>query len=160
MQTEREVLITPSGLQRIEEELELLRTVHRKRVAENMREAWEDGAEVEDNIGLEYARNELAYVEGRIDELRELLASATVIDDEEIKTDEVGVGSIVMVREIETGDEWEYSIVGTFEADPGEDRISYESPVGQALMGRKVGDIITVQIPSGRVKYEIVNIRR
>jgi transcription elongation factor GreA len=158
MQTEREVLITPSGLQRIEEELETLRTVHRRRVAENMREAWDDGVEVEDNSGLEDARNQLAYVEGRIDELREILAAAKVIEQEEVATDEVGVGSIVKVKELETGDEWEWTIVGTFEADPGEDRISYESPVGKSLMGKKVGNVIPVQIPAGRVKYEIMAI--
>lgn len=158
MQTEREVLITPSGLRRLEEELETLRTVHRRRVAENMREAWDDGVEVEDNSGLEDARNQLAFVEGRIDELREILAAAKVIEQENVGTDEVGIGSLVKVKELQTGDEWEWTLVGTFEADPGEDKISYESPVGKSLMGRKAGEVITAPTPAGRVKYEIMSI--
>ena len=160
MQTEREIILTPLGLKKIEEELETLRTVHRRRVAERMREAWDDGVEVEDGSGIEDARNELAYVEGRIDELREILAAAKIVESEEIDINAVGVGSIVKVRDLEMQDEWEWTIVGTFEADPVEDRISYESPVGKALMGKKVGSIITIDIPAGRVKYEIVGIRR
>jgi transcription elongation factor GreA len=160
MQAEREILLTADGLKKIEDELDQLRTVHRKRVAERIRESMQLGGEINENSEFEDAKNEQAFVEGRIEELREILATARVIEDMDVLTDRVGIGSIVRVRDLENVDDWEWTVVGTFEANPAEDRISNESPVGEALMGKKVGDIAVVEIPAGRAKYEILSIRK
>lgn len=159
MQAEREIILTAAGLKKIEDELDQLRTVHRRRVADRIRESMQFG-ELGENSEFEDAKNEQAFVEGRIEELRQILSAARVIEDEEVATDTVGIGTIVRVRDLETSDDWEWSIVGTFEANPAEDRISNESPVGQALVGRKVGDVAIVEIPAGLAKYEIVSIRK
>lgn len=157
MQAEKEVILTAQGLKKIEDELDQLRTVHRKRVADRIRESKQFG-ELSDNSEFEDAKNEQAFVEGRIEELRQILASAKVVESEDVLTDQVGIGSIVEVKDLETGDIWKFTIVGTFEADPSEDRISNESPVGQALMGKRVGDVAVIDIPAGKARYEIVSI--
>lgn len=159
MQAEREVILTARGLKKIEDELDLLRTVHRKRVADRIRESKQFG-ELSDNSEFEDAKNEQAFVEGRIEELRQILAAARVIELEDVLTDEVSIGAVVGVKDLETGDQWEWMIVGTFEADPAEDRISNESPVGEALIGKKIGDIALIEIPAGRARYEITSIRK
>ncbi len=160
MQTQKEIILTQVGLDKLEEELERLRTVHRKRVAERIRDAMDMGGELADNTEFEEAKNEQAIVEGRIDELKQIIATARVIDDSEVSTDCVDVGSIVKVKDLENEDEWEWTIVGTIEANPAEDRISNESPVGQSLIGKKVGEVATVEIPAGIAKYEIMGIRK
>lgn len=160
MQAEQqEVILTARGLKKIEDELDQLRTVHRKRVADRIRDSKQFG-ELSDNSEFEDAKNEQAFVEGRIEELRQILASARVIEQEDVLTDEVSIGCVVGVKDLETKDQWEWSIVGTFEADPAEDRISNESPVGQSLLGKKVGEIATVQFPAGRAKYEVMHIHK
>jgi transcription elongation factor GreA len=159
MQTDGEIILTSSGLKQIEQELEYLRTVHRKRVADRIRDSKEFG-EFSENSEYEDAKNEQAFVEGRIEELKAVLMHAQVVEDDEVPTDQVGVGSIVAVRDLETNDEWEYTIVSSIEANPAEDRISYESPVGEALMLHKVGDVVTVEIPAGLAHYEITGIRK
>jgi transcription elongation factor GreA len=159
MQEGQEIVLTASGLKKIELELEQLRTVHRKRVADRIRDAKQFG-EFSENSEYEDAKTEQAFVEGRIEELKKILAYARVIEDENVSTSSVGIGSIVRVRDLETGDEWEYTIVGPVEANPAEDKISNESPVGQALMEKTVGDVVEVEIPAGRAQYEIVGIRK
>ena len=159
MQAEREVILTARGLKKIEEELDQLRTVHRKRVADRIRESMHFG-EMGENSEFEDAKNEQAFVEGRIEELRQILAMARVIESEDVLTDSVSVGSVVRVKDLETADEWEWNIVGTVEADPAENRISNESPVGKALMQRKIGDVAVVEIPAGVAKYEVLDIRK
>lgn len=160
MQAEREVILTARGLKKIEDELDRLRTVHRKRVADRIRDCIRSVGDEPDNSEFEDAKNEQAYVEGRIEELKQILAMARVIDHSDVDTDSVGIGSTVKVRDLDNGDEWEWSIVGTFEADPAEDRISNESPVGQALVHKKVGDVAVIEIPAGVAKYEILAIRK
>lgn len=160
MQAEREVILTARGLRKIEEELDRLRTVNRKRVADRIRESMHVGGEMTDNSEFEDAKNEQAFVEGRIEELKQILAVARVIEEEEVDTNTVGIGSTVRVRDLDSGDEWEWFIVSTIEADPAEDRISDESPVGQSLVRKKVGDIAVIEVPAGRAKYEILDIRR
>jgi transcription elongation factor GreA len=158
MQAEKEVILTARGLKKIEEELDQLRTVSRKRVAERIRDSKQFG-ELSDNSEFEDAKNEQAFVEGRIEELRQILAAARVVETEDVLSDEVSIGCIVGVKDLESDDQWEWTIVGTFEADPAEDRISNESPVGEALMGRRVGEIATIDIPAGKAKYEIMSLR-
>jgi transcription elongation factor GreA len=160
MQVEGDVVLTARGLRKIEEELDRLRTVGRKRVADRIRESMHVGGEMTDNSEFEDAKNEQAFVEGRIDELKQILAVARVIGEEDVDTNTVGIGSTVKVRDMDTGDEWDWSIVGTIEADPAEDRISDESPVGQALINRSVGDVAVVEIPAGVAKYQILEIRK
>jgi transcription elongation factor GreA len=157
METEKEIVLTADGLKRIEQELDHLRTVHRREVADRIRESKAFG-EFSENSEYEDAKTEQAFVEGRILELKLILLNASVIEEADIPTDMVGVGSKVTVRDLESGDEWEYTIVGSVEADPSEDRISNESPVGEALLDQKVGDVIEVEVPAGTVKYEIVKI--
>lgn len=159
MQDGQEILLTADGLKKIECELDHLRTVQRKRIADRIRDAKQFG-EFSENSEYEDAKTEQAFVEGRIDELKKILAFARVIEDEHVSTTSVGVGSIVKVRDLETGDEWEYTIVGPVEANPAEDRISNESPVGQALMDKKINDTVEAEIPAGLAHYKIVGIRK
>ncbi|MDO8587113.1 MAG: transcription elongation factor GreA [Armatimonadota bacterium] len=159
MQTDKEILLTASGLKKIELELEELRSVHRKRVADRIRDSKQFG-EFSENSEYEDAKTEQAFVEGRIEELKQVLMHAAVIDEADVMTDVVGVGSIVKVRDLENSDEWEFFIVGSVEANPGEDKISNESPVGEALMGRKVGNTVEVEIPAGLARYQVVSIRK
>jgi transcription elongation factor GreA len=160
MEAEKEIILTATGLKKIEEELDQLRTVHRRRVADRIRESKGFGGESTDQSEFEDAKNEQAFVEGRIEELKQILSTAKVIEREDVDTKEVGIGTIVKVRDLETMDEWEWTIVGTYEADPAEDRISNESPVGRQLIGKKVGDVAVVEIPAGVARYEIVGIRK
>ena len=159
MNAEKEILLTANGQTKIEEELEHLRTVRRREVADRIRDSKQFG-EFSENSEYEDAKTEQAFVEGRIMELKIILMNAHVIEDDEVQTDTVGVGSKVKVRDMETKDEWEYTIVGSVEADPGENRISNESPVGDALINKKVGDVVEVEVPAGIARYKIIKIRK
>ena len=157
--TERQLVLTAAGLQRIENELRELQTVRRQEVAEHIRQA-KDLGDMSENPEYEDAKTEQAFLEGRISELKAILKSAVVVNEADVPTDQVGIGSVVKVRDLESNDEWEYTLVGSFEADPDEDRISNESPIGEALFGHKVGDVVQIKVPVGSVRYEIVAIRR
>ncbi|MBI3911759.1 MAG: transcription elongation factor GreA [Armatimonadetes bacterium] len=157
--SERQIILTASGYRRIEKELNELLTVRRSRVAGDIRAAKSFG-DVAENPEYESAKAEQAFLEGRILELKSILNSARIIDDRDAPTDVVGVGSVVRVRDLEHRDEWDYTIVGSVEADPEADRISNESPIGQALLGRRVGDTVEVSVPVGKARYQIVSIRR
>ena len=157
--TEKQLILTRTGFKRIEAELEQLTTVRRHEVADHIRDAKAFGA-IEENAEYEAAKTEQAFVEGRILELKNILNAARIIDDSKAPTDEVGIGSVVTVKDLETDEEWNYTIVGSVEVDPDEDRISNESPIGEALMGHKVGDIVEIKIPAGVARYEIMAIRR
>jgi transcription elongation factor GreA len=157
--TEKQLILTSTGFKRIEAELQQLQTVRRHEVADNIRNAKAFG-DIAENPEYESAKNEQAFVEGRILELKNILNIAQVIDDTKAPTEEVGIASIVTVRDLETDEVWDYTIVGSVEADPDEDRISNESPLGQAIMGHRVGEVVEIEIPAGSAKYEIVAIRR
>lgn len=159
MQTDKEIILTAGGLKKIEQELEQLVTVQRKRVADRIRDSKQFG-EFSENAEYEDAKIEQAFVEGRIDDLKRILMHAHVIEEDEVLTDRVSIGSIVKVRDLETSDEWEYHIIGSVEANPAEDKISNESPVGEALMDHQVGDKVQVEIPAGVARYEIIGIRK
>lgn len=157
---EKEVILTPSGLQKLEEELELLKTVKRKEVAERIKIAIGYG-DLSENSEYEDAKNEQAFIEGRIITLEKMLRNARVISEDEVNTDTVSIGSTVKVKDLEFGDILEYTIVGSAESDPSENKISNESPVGQALLGKTKGSIVDVSVPSGDViKFEIIDIQR
>ena len=157
--SERQYILTTAGLKRIEDELRELQTVRRQEIAESIRQAKGLG-DVAENPEYEDAKNAQAFLEGRISELKNILNAALVIDEREVPTDHVGIGSVVRVKDLEPDEEWEFTLVGSFEADPDEDRISNESPIGQALYGHKVGDVVAVKVPVGTARYEILSIRR
>lgn len=150
----REQFLTDDGRQRITGQLELLRTVGRAKVAQYLHDAKESG-DVIDNAAYEEAKNEQARLEGKIIELEQLLASAKVIT--KIQADVVSLGSLVHLRNAD-GQEYRYSIVGAYEAKPSQGLISNESPVGKALLGHKVNDLIMVSTPGGVKEYTILSI--
>jgi transcription elongation factor GreA len=148
--------ITAEGLKKIEEELEFLRTVRRQEVAKRLHEAMEDGELIE-SAEYEAAKNEQAFVEGRILDLEQILAQAQVIKRGEIK-DIVSIGSTVVIREKGGKKSETFTIVGAAEANPREGRISNVSPMGVALLNHKVGDEVQVQAPAGTLSFKIVKI--
>lgn len=155
----KEVIMTLEGLKKIEDELEFLKTVRRKEVAEKIKAALAFG-DISENSEYDEAKNDQADLEKRIMKLEGLLSNARIIDESEIKTDEVSVGSLVTLKDIEFDELVEYAIVGATEADPYENKISNESPVGKALLGKKVGAVIEVAVPDGFAKFEIIKIGR
>jgi transcription elongation factor GreA len=144
----KDVILTPEGLEKLQEELETLRTTRRREVAERIKEAREFG-DIAENSEYDDAKNEQAMVESRIAQLEERVRGAQVIDKSEIPTDKVQIGTLVHVKDEKTGKSVKYTIVGSAEANPGESRLSNESPVGRALMGHKRGEIVSVQVPRG-----------
>lgn len=157
--TEKEIFLTAEGLAKIEEEYEELKTVRRKEIADRIKQALAFG-DISENSEYDEAKNEQARLEERIAKLERTLRNARVIDDEDISAEIVSIGSKVMVKDVEYNEKIEYTIVGSAEADPYEERISNESPVGKALIGRKAGDIVEVQVPDGVIQYEIISINR
>ena len=156
MTDKEEVILTPSGFQELTTEYDRLRTVERREIAERIREAITYG-ELTENSEYEDAKNQQAFLEGRIEDLRHILQVSRVIEDTEIPTDSVGLGSLVTVRD-STGDEWAFRIVAPVEADPSRELISDESPLGEGIYGKKVGDEVSVVAPDGRQSYKIVSI--
>lgn len=155
----KEILLTKEGYKKIEDELEMLKTVMRKEVAERIKEAISFG-DISENAEYDEAKNEQAKVEERILKLENMLRKAKIIKEEDIEADIVTVGSIVKVKDFDFDEEMEYTIVGSAEADPYEYKISNESPVGSALIGMKKGDEIEVNVPDGTARFKILDIRR
>ncbi len=155
-----EVFLTKEGLEKLKAELHHLKTVRRKEVAARIKEAREYGDIVE-NSEYDDAKNEQAFVEGRIKDLESLLRNVKIIEEEDESpggNHEVKIGSTVEIRDAESGEKFTYTLVGSAEADPSENKISNESPVGSAILGRKVGDKVEVEVPAGLIEYEILNI--
>lgn len=153
----KEVVMTYAGLRAIEDELENLKTVKRKEVAEKIKVARGYG-DLSENSEYDEAKNEQGMVEARIAELEKVLKHARVIDESELSNDRISVGSHVKIKD-EDGDEDEYDITGSAEADPLEGKISDESPIGAALIGHGVGDKVEITLPNGStVVYEVVEI--
>jgi transcription elongation factor GreA len=144
----RDVILTPEGLEKLKDELEQLQTNRRREVAERIKEAREFG-DISENSEYDDAKNEQAMLEKQIAELEEKLRSATVIDEDSVSTDVVGVGTLVHVKDQQTDKSVKYRIVGSAEANPSENKLSNESPVGKALLGRKRNDIVSVPLPRG-----------
>ena len=157
-QTKKNIM-TYEGIKKLEEELEYLKTVRRKEITEKIKVGLGYG-DLSENSEYDEAKNDQAFNEGRIIQLENMLKNAVVVDESEIPTDKVSVGSIVKVMDYEFDEEVEYAIVGSAEADPMNFKISNESPVGSALLGKKVGDVVEVTVPSGVSKFEILEIRR
>jgi transcription elongation factor GreA len=145
---QKDVILTPEGLDKLKQEIEYLSTTKRREVAERIKEAREFG-DISENSEYDDAKNEQAMLEARIATLEDKLRSASVIDASELSSDVVRVGSQVQVKD-SAGKSSTYTIVGSTEADPSANRLSNESPVGKALVGRKKGDAVTVQLPNGK----------
>jgi len=151
--------LTPAGLKKLEEELNYLRTVKRREIADRIKQAIEFG-DISENSEYDEAKKEQAFIEGRILTLEKQLRNAEVIDLDQVRTDEVSLGSKVVLEDMELGEIVEYEIVGSMEANPSENRISNESPVGKAILGKKVGSVVDVQVPEGVIKYKILGIQK
>lgn len=155
----KEVILTDEGLKKLEDELDELKTVKRKEIAEKIKVALSFG-DLSENSEYDEAKNEQAMVEARIANIEEILKKATVIKDSDINTNKVFVGTNVKVLDMEFDEECTYRIVGSNEADPDDGKISDESPVGKGLIGHKVGEIVEVETPAGIVKYKILKISK
>jgi transcription elongation factor GreA len=154
---QKDVILTPEGLQKLKDEIEELSTVKRREVAERIKEAREFG-DISENSEYDDAKNEQAMLETRIASLEDKLRAAQVIDASSLSSDIVRVGSVVDVKDEDNNKNQTYTIVGSTEADPGNHRLSNESPVGKALIGHKKGDVVSVPAPKGERKLKIVKI--
>ena len=155
----KQVILTYDGLKKLEDELEYLKTVKRKEVAEKIKQALSFG-DLSENSEYDEAKNEQAQVEVRIVQVENMLKNAKVIDDDDIKTDQVSLGCKVKVLDMEFDEEVEYSIVGSTEADPSLYRISDESPVGRALLNQKLGSVVEAEVPQGTLRFKILEISK
>ena len=156
---EREIVLTPEGYRRLKDEIDYLSTKKRDEVAERIRDSRQFG-DISENSEYDDAKNEQAMLEARIYALEEKLASARVIDAKAVKTDVVNVGAKVTLQNMQGGAVLQYSIVGSAEADPTQRKLSNESPVGRAIMGRRPGDVVNVVVPKGTTKLKIITIER
>ena len=153
------VKLTDDGLKKLEEELENLKTVGRAEIAEKIKVARGYG-DLSENSEFDEAKNDQAKIEARIVEIEEMLKNVEIIEDVKGKAKTVMVGVKVKVLDEEYGDECEYRVVGSTEADPRDGKISDESPVGRALMGKKIGDEVIVEAPGGEFKLKVVGISK
>lgn len=155
----KKVVMTYEGLKKMEQELETLKTVRRKEVAEKIKEARGQG-DLSENAEYDAAKEEQGEIESRIVQLENLLRNAEVIDEDALKKDVVNLGSKVTVLDVEFDEEMEYTIVGSTEADPMNGRISNESPLGMALLGQKIGASVMADTPDGEVEFKILGIQK
>jgi transcription elongation factor GreA len=154
----KEVILTAEGYKKLQQEIEYLSTDKRRQVAERIRVAREFG-DIAENAEYDDAKNEQAHLEARIALLEERLKSARVVTKKEIKSGEVSIGTKVRLRDMDANQTVEYHIVGSAEADPTEHKLSNESPVGKAIMGRKKGEVVEVAAPRGALKFKILDIK-
>ena len=154
--TIKEVVLTYEGLKKLEEELEYLKR-KRLEVAERIKQALSFG-DISENSEYDEEKNEQAQVETRILHIETMLKHAKVIDEDEVNTEVVSLGSKVKLLDMEFNEEVEYSIVGSTEANPSKSKISNESPVGSALMGQKKGSVVEVAVPDGLIKFKVLKI--
>lgn len=159
MAEEKSTILTESGLQKLKDQLDYLISVRRNEISEQIAIARGFG-DLSENAEYDEAKKEQAKVEEEIPRLQQTIRTATVVGDDEITTEKVSIGTIVKVKDMDDGETYEYAIVGANEADPYEDKISNESPVGAALLGAKRNQVITIEVPMGTLKYKIMSIRR
>ena len=159
MAAEKKNILTYEGLKKLEEELEDLKVVRRKEVADKIKEAREQG-DLSENAEYDAAKDEQRDIEARIEELEKLLKNAEVVVEDEVNLDKINIGCVVKVYDKEFEEEMEFQIVGSTEANSLQNKISNESPVGHALIGKKVGDIVEVETQAGVIEYEVLDIKR
>ena len=156
---EKKTILTYAGLKALEDELENLRVVKRKEVAGKIKEAREQG-DLSENAEYDAAKDEQRDIEARIDELEKILKNVEVVVEEEVDLEKINVGCTILVHDDEYDEEIEFKIVGSTEANSLQGKISNESPVGQALIGKKVGDVVDVETPAGIIRYTVLKIER
>ena len=154
----KEVILTPEGFKKLKEEIEYLSTAKRREVADRIRVAREFG-DIAENAEYDDAKNEQALLEHRIAVLEERMRAARVIEKKEISKDVVSIGSHVKLRDMDAKQTVEYHIVGSAEANPAEHKLSNESPVGKAIIGKKKGEVVDVVAPRGALKFKILDIK-
>jgi transcription elongation factor GreA len=154
----KDVILTKEGYQKLKDEIEYLSTDRRREVADRIKTAREFG-DIAENAEYDDAKNEQAMLEARIAKLEERLAAARVIEKRDIAKDVVSIGSKVRLRDVDAKQTIEYHIVGSAEANPAEYKLSNESPVGQAILGKKKGETVEVKTPRGSLKYKILEIK-
>ena len=152
-------LLTYEGLQKLESELHNLKVVKRKEVAQKIKEAREQG-DLSENAEYDAAKDEQRDIEARIDEIEKILKNAEVVVEEEVDLDKISVGCRVQILDMEYDEELDYKIVGSTEANSLKGKISNESPVGKALLGAKVGEVVTVETQAGDLNYKVLEIQR
>lgn len=152
-------ILTYEGLKRYEDELQNLKVVKRKEVAQKIKEAREQG-DLSENAEYDAAKDEQRDIELRIEELEKLLKNAEVVVEDEIDLDKINIGCKVKVYDMDEDEEMEFKIVGSTEANSLQNKISNESPVGQALMGKKAGDVVDVETQAGVLQYKVLEIQR
>lgn len=157
--TSKEIILTQEGFDKLEEELELLKTTRRKEVAERLKVAISFG-DLSENAEYDEAKKEQAALEERIIKLENMVRKAVIIDESSVDLDVITIGSIVRIYDEDFEEEVEYSIVGSAEADPYNGKISNESPVGKSLLGSKIGDVVEVNVPDGIIKLKVLDIKR
>ena len=150
-------ILTYEGLKKLEDELQDLKVVKRKEVADKIREAREQG-DLSENAEYDAAKDEQRDIEARIEEIEKILKNAEVVVEEDVNLDQINIGCSVRIYDIEFEEELEYKIVGSTEANSLKGKISNESPVGKALLGKKVGDTVTVETQAGDISYKILEI--
>lgn len=154
----KEVVLTQEGLKKLEEELAYLKSVKRREVASRIKTAISFG-DLSDNSEYEDAKNEQAFIEGRIITLEKMLRNARLICRDDYNKEVVGFGSRVLLKNLDDDEELEFVIVGSAESDPLNNRISNESPVGQAIFGSRVGSVVEVKTPAGMIRYKVLDIK-
>jgi transcription elongation factor GreA len=159
MEMKGEVILTEEGRKKFLDEVAELKNVKRKEVAARLKNAISYG-DITENSEYDDAKNEQARIEHRIDQIETMLAKARIIDRRHVKTKEVGVGSLVEIKQVGSGKKQSYRIVGPAEANPDNQMISYQSPVGRALMGLKVGEVGVASAPAGEIKYRVISIKK
>lgn len=157
--SEKKNLLTYEGLKKLEDELQDLKAVKRKEIAQKIKEAREQG-DLSENAEYDAAKDEQRDIEARIEELEGILKNAEVVVEDEVDLDKINVGCTIKVFDVTFDEEMEFKIVGSTEANSLEGKISNESPVGQALMGRKAGDIVDVETQAGTIQYKVLDISR
>ncbi|MCI9050328.1 MAG: transcription elongation factor GreA [Lachnospiraceae bacterium] len=156
---EKKNILTYAGLKQLEEELQDLKVVKRKEVAQKIKEAREQG-DLSENAEYDAAKDEQRDIETRIEELEKILKNAEVVVEDEIDLDKINIGCKVKVYDCEFEEELEFQIVGSTEANSLQGKISNESPVGQALIGKKMGDLVDVELINGTAQYRVMDIQR
>ena len=156
---EKKNLLTYAGLKKLEDELHDLKVVKRKEVAGKIKEAREQG-DLSENAEYDAAKDEQRDIEARIEEIEKILKNAEVVVEDEVDLDKINIGCQVKILDIEMNQELDYKIVGSTEANSLEGKISNESPVGKALIGKKVGDVVAVETQAGVIQYKVLDIKR
>ena len=152
-------ILTYQGLQKLEEELQNLKVVRRKEVAQKIKEAREQG-DLSENAEYDAAKDEQRDIEARIEDIEKILKNAEVVVEEEVELDKISIGCKVKILDVEENEELEYKIVGSTEANSLKGKISNESPVGHALIGKKINDVVDVETQAGVIQYKVLDIKR